>query len=105
MGSLLLHVVRGIRFNLASRIMGESILAVEVLGDPEPVLKVLADDDRAGPAQRKGNTVEFRFRGGAEEASELLSRLIGAGVRVASFARRKENLEELFLKVGARELS
>ena len=60
---------------------------------------------RAGPVERKGNAFEFRFRGGAEEASELLARLVDAGVRVASFARRKENLEELFLKVGARELS
>jgi ABC-2 type transport system ATP-binding protein len=98
-------VVSGRIDEVNARIMGESILAVEVLGDPQPFLKVLADDDRAGPAQRKGNTLEFRYRGGAEDASELLSRLVSAGVRVASFARRKENLEELFLKVGARELS
>ena len=37
--------------------------------------------------------------------SDLLARLVGAGVRVASFARKQAGLEEVFLKVGARELS
>jgi ABC-2 type transport system ATP-binding protein len=98
-------VVSGRLDEVNARIMGDSSLTVEVLGEAEAFLRILAEDGRAGPAERKGSTFEFRFRGGAEEASELLARLVGQGVRVASFARRKENLEELFLKVGARELS
>ena len=98
-------VVSGRIDEVNARIMGESFLSVEVLGDPEPLLHILAGDERAGPPERKGNALEFRYRGGADEASDLLTRLVGSGVRVASFARRKENLEELFLKVGARELS
>jgi hypothetical protein len=31
--------------------------------------------------------------------------LVGRGVRISSFVRRKDNLEDLFLKVGSRELS
>ena len=98
-------VVSGRIDEVNARIMGDSTLAVEVLGEIEAFLRILAEDDRAGPAVPKGNTFEFRFRGGPAEASELLGRLVGGGVRVASFARRKENLEELFLTVGARELS
>jgi len=98
-------VVSGRIDEVNARIMGDSLLSVEVLGDLDTFLRVLAADDRAGPAQRKGSTFEFRYRGGAEQASVLLARLVGEGVRVASFARRRENLEELFLKVGARELS
>jgi ABC-2 type transport system ATP-binding protein len=98
-------VVSGRIDEVNARIMGESLLAVEVLGDPDAFLGMVAGDERAGPVERKGGSFEFRFRGGAEEASELLTRLVSAGVRVASFARRKENLEELFLKVGAKELS
>jgi ABC-2 type transport system ATP-binding protein len=78
---------------------------VEVLSDPALFLSTLAEDHRAGPVTRKGTIHEFSFSGGAEEASELLTRLVQSGVRVASFSRRRENLEELFLKVGARELS
>ncbi len=88
-----------------ARIMGDSTLSVEVLGETETFLRVLTEEPRAGAAEKKGSTFEFRFRGGPEEASALLARLVSQGVRVASFARRKENLEELFLTVGARELS
>jgi ABC-2 type transport system ATP-binding protein len=98
-------VVSGRLDEVNARIMGDSSLSVEILGETEAFLRILAEDGRAGAAERKGNTFEFRFRGGSEEASELLGRLVTAGVRVASFARRKENLEELFLTVGARELS
>jgi ABC-2 type transport system ATP-binding protein len=98
-------VVSGRIDEVNARIMGDSLLSVEVLGEPEPFRRVLAEDHRAGPAECKGNLFEFRYRGGAEEASDLLGRLVSNGVRVASFARRRENLEELFLKVGARELS
>jgi ABC-2 type transport system ATP-binding protein len=98
-------VVGGRIEEVNARIMGDSTLAVEVLGDPETFLRIVAGDERAGPIERKGAAHEFRFRGDAEAASELLARLVAEGVRIASFARRKENLEELFLKVGARELS
>jgi ABC-2 type transport system ATP-binding protein len=98
-------VVSGRIDEVNARIMGDSSLSVEVLGDPATFLRILAEDGRAGPVEARGNALEFRFRGDAEAASDLLARLVGAGVRVASFARRKDNLEELFLKVGARELS
>ncbi len=98
-------VVSGRIDEVNARIMGESLLAVEVLGDPQPFLEIVAGDERAGPAERKGSSYEFRYRGGADEACALLARRVTAGVRIASFARRKENLEELFLKVGAKEVS
>ncbi len=98
-------VVSGRIEEVNARIMGDSVLSVEVLGAVEVFERIIADDPRAGPVQRVGNAMEFRYRGDADAASELLARLVGSGVRVASFARRKDNLEELFLKVGARELS
>ncbi len=87
--------------------MGDAILAIDVLGDPAPFLAIAeADPRRVGPIERPGNgTFEFRFNGGPEQAADLLDRLIRAEVRVASFATRKDNLEGLFLKVGAKALS
>ena len=85
--------------------MGDSALAIEILGDPEVCLRMLSGDPRAGTIQHENCSLIFRYQGGPEEASELLARLVSSGVRVVSFARRKDNLEELFLKVGARELS
>ena len=40
-----------------------------------------------------------------DQAADLLTEICAAGFKVASFAPRREGLEELFLKVGAREVS
>jgi ABC-2 type transport system ATP-binding protein len=87
------------------RIMGDSLISVELLGDPEVFLSIVGASGKAGPVERKNGTYEFRFQGEREAASDLLTALVHGGVRVASFERRRDNLEELFLKVGSRELS
>ena len=50
------------------RIMGESFLAVDVLGDLELFFGIMASDELAGPIEWNGGTLQFRYRGGAEEA-------------------------------------
>jgi len=87
------------------QVMGDQLLSIEVLGGDDVLLAQIGGDDRAGPIERTNNTFEFRFRGDALAASDLLASLIRQGVRVSAFQRRKDNLEELFLKVGSKELS
>jgi ABC-2 type transport system ATP-binding protein len=87
------------------RVMGDSSLVVEVLGDPASFLSIVQADSRSGPVERKGAYYQFRFQGDSAAASDLLTALVCGGVKVASFERRRENLEELFLKVGSKELS
>jgi ABC-2 type transport system ATP-binding protein len=87
------------------RVMGDTLLCVEVLGEPDVFLSVVATDRRAGAIEQKNGAFEFRFDGDASAASELLATLVHQGVRVASFVRKKDNLEDLFLKVGTRDLS
>jgi ABC-2 type transport system ATP-binding protein len=98
-------VVNGTIEEVRARVLGSAVLEVEVLGAPEPFLQLVAEDPLAEPVEQRNGLYAFRYRGDVEQASDLLSRLVGSGVRVASFARRKEGLEELFLKVGAKELS
>jgi ABC-2 type transport system ATP-binding protein len=87
------------------RIMGDSLISIEVLGDPEGFLSIVRGSPMAGPVEQKNGAFEFRFEGDREAASLLLASLVHGGVRVASFERRRDNLEELFLKVGSKELS
>jgi len=87
------------------QVMGDQLLSIEVLGGDDVLLAQVGGDDRAGPVTRTNNTFEFRFRGDALAASDLLAVLIRQGVRVAAFQRRRDNLEELFLKVGSKELA
>ncbi len=88
------------------RVMGDSYLSVEILSEVELFQWVVGADDRAGAIEARGGRLyEFRYRGDAEAASELLTKMVQQGVRVAGFSRRRDNLEELFLKVGSKELS
>jgi ABC-2 type transport system ATP-binding protein len=48
-------------------------------------------------------TVEIGFHGDDEGSAMLLAHAVGAGLRVASFARAASDLEELFLQVTAPE--
>ena len=69
-------------------------------------LRVVESDGRAGLVERKNGTAfEFRFDGGPDAAADLLATLVREGVRVSSFAPRRDGLEDLFLKVGAKEVS
>jgi ABC-2 type transport system ATP-binding protein len=98
-------VISGTIEEINARVRGETLIAIEVLGDPGAFHRIIESDGRAGLVERRNGAFEFPFRGDAEQASALLAALVQGGVRVASFARRRENLEELFLKVGAKELS
>ena len=99
-------VVAGRIDEVNRQIMGDATLAVEILDGLDAFLHLVDEDPHAGPvAVLDGNVREFRYRGDAAAAADLLGRLVAAGVRVVSFSRRKDNLEELFLKVGAKELS
>ena len=99
-------VVSGRIDEIQARLMGDAVLAVEVVGDPAKFLEIVeADPRRVGPVERPNGSFEFRYRGGPDDLADLLARLVGDGVRIASFAPRKDNLEGLFLKVGARALS
>jgi ABC-2 type transport system ATP-binding protein len=99
-------IVAGRIEEVNQRVMGDSYLTVEVLGEAEVFQWIVGADQRAGAIESRGkNTYEFRFRGDAQAASELLAALVQQGVRISSFARRRDNLEDLFLKVGSKELS
>ena len=98
-------VVGGRIDEVNQQVMGDSVIAIEVLSEPERFLSIVGGTPSAGPVEHKNGTYEFRFPGNPEAASDLLTSLVQAGVRVASFERRKGNLEELFLKVGSKELS
>lgn len=90
---------------IAERVLGKAEIELEVLEDSPACLQVLAGNHRVGTTRQQGTQYFFPFDGGPEEACELLTVLITTGVRVTSFRRKKEDLEEVFLKVGAKEVS
>ena len=99
-------VVSGTVDAVRDRVLGAGVLVIEVLDGADALRAVVdADPGASGVEQVNGRTFEVPYHGDADQAAGLLASLVGAGVRVSSFSRRKEGLEELFLKVGAKELS
>jgi len=90
---------------VTTRVLGEGSLKIEVVSGAAVLAEMLTADPRVGEVRREGNTFEFPFSGGREEASDLLTAIVSAGVRVASFMRAQEGLEEVFMKIGAKEVS
>jgi ABC-2 type transport system ATP-binding protein len=98
-------VVSGRVEEVAGQVLGRGRIAVEIVAGGDALAQVLAADERVGTVRGDGTRWEFPFDGGPEAASELLASLVAAGVKVAAFGRKKEDLEELFLRVGAKEVS
>jgi len=98
-------VVTGRVEEVTARVMGAAEMLVEVIAGEDACASLLEGHPRVKAVRRRGQEFTFEFDGGPGEASDLLAALVSAGVRVASFARKKENLEEVFLKVGAKEVS
>jgi len=98
-------VVTGGVSEVASRVLGAARMWAEVLAGEDLCAALLADDPRVSDVRREGDTFTFAFTGTKEEAGALLAALVSAGVSLASFGRRKEDIEEVFLKIGAKEVS
>jgi ABC-2 type transport system ATP-binding protein len=99
-------VIGGTIAAIQQRVMGGAVVVVEVLGDGAARLEaIVAADPLAGPVERDGDVIAIRYRGDAAQSSDLLAALVRGGVRVVSFTRKREGLEELFLKVGATQRS
>jgi ABC-2 type transport system ATP-binding protein len=81
-------------------------LVVELLSGGKMLNKVLAQNALAGEAFRNDKgLIEIPFQGDSDDAADLLTQLIQHDVRMSSFTRKRESLEDVFLQVGAKELS
>ena len=96
-------VVSGSVEDVSARVLGADVLAIEIVEGLEECIRLLQREGLAPDS--RDDIVQVSFEGDRHQASELLSKLTAAGVRIASFAKRRESLEEVFLQVGAKELS
>ena len=90
---------------VAERVLGRGRIRIEILSGTEALESLVASHGKAGSLVHQANAFEFEFDGSQDEVSTLLSELVAAGVQIISFGRIKSDLEEVFLKVGAKEVS
>jgi len=80
-------------------------LTIEVLEGMSNAEKMLRDDDRVEDIVIEGSKLSVTVRGDANCAATLLERLITGGVRVSSFAREVENVEEIYMQICGHQVS
>lgn len=90
---------------IAARVLGQSILEIEVVSGAETLQKILTKRQLDFEPNALGERFCVLYDVDDRAASELLTELVNAGVRVSSFTRKRESLEDVFLQVGASELS
>ena len=98
-------VVSGPIDEVNRQVLGAAEIIVEVLSGDDAFHRIVRADRQASEITDRDGMYAFRYAGTADDSADLLARLVNGGVRVAAFAPRKEGLEDLFLKVGAKEVS
>ncbi|HEX5824523.1 MAG TPA: ABC transporter ATP-binding protein [Candidatus Limnocylindrales bacterium] len=89
--------------DIERRLRYGAVLRVRVLGDGDLIAAArdhFAADPRVASATILADgQIELGFRGDDDASAQLLSAAVGAGIRIAAFARAASDLEELFLQV------
>ena len=99
-------VVTGGVDEITNDVSVSAALLVEVVAGNQLLQSIVAKNPLAGqPFKNAKGLIEIPFDGDVEAASDLLTALVNQGVRVSSFTRKRESLEDVFLQVGAKELS
>lgn len=101
-GNLIAH---GDMEEMKKQLRQHRLIQVRVLGELEPLQEFLLQHERvhetmAGlDAGLPADTVRFDFSGDDTALSQLLSEIMGSGIRVVSFQEEVGDLEDVFLKV------
>ncbi len=98
-------VVSGRVDEVTDRVMGTAVLEIEVLAGAEEFRRIVEAERKAGELIVRDDLFQVPFDGDRQDASELLAHLTRSGVQISSFSRKKESLENVFLHIGAKELS
>jgi ABC-2 type transport system ATP-binding protein len=99
-------VVSGSIEDIARRMSPHKTLAVRAVSPVADARAVLLSLPKVVQVDDADGELLVRFdSSAAEEVAELLASLVRAGVRVQSFYERKLDVEDIFLEVGASEVS
>ena len=90
---------------IVAKMKGAMMLHVEVLEGLERLQALLDDHPKVHSHSVDDGTVRVEFQGGPQDVAQLHRDVVMADVQVTAFYERKEDLEDIFLKVGAHQVS
>ncbi len=74
-------------------------LGLRVIANKEKAINILRENSLAQSMSIDGNNIQTAFMGDNEEEANLLAKLLDSGVRVTSFGRKRDNLEDVFIRL------
>ena len=80
-------------------------IVIETIGPASGVARLLEGNDVITDRKQDDCRFEFEFDGNEDEVADLLARLVSEGVRVKSFHEHRHGVEDIFLQIGAKEVS
>ena len=84
---------------IMNRVSGNYPIIINVLKEPEKVVKILKENPKVERVYYEENKVIAYFNGSDEESVELLKNLVVNNVPVISFNKQQQSLEEVFMKI------
>ncbi len=90
--------------DVIARLTSGRRLKINVLEERDAALEVLMPLPAVRHAETVNGTIEAEYDGDERTASEILAALIGAGIKVSSFAPVDGGLEDAFLKATSEEV-
>jgi ABC-2 type transport system ATP-binding protein len=76
-------------------------LLIKVWENQEDAVRFLHDYPLVKTMAIYGKEIQLTFTGDGEQEAELLEALIQRGIRIASFGRKKDNLETIYMSLTA----
>ncbi len=99
-------IVSGSIDDIRQKMGNQEHCEIRVLGKEDDLQHFLKEHPQVHSCKPMGNNkYRFHFRGDEMATSQLLAAIVKRGIPVVSFIQQQENLEDLFLKIGARQLS
>lgn len=80
-------------------------LEVEVLEKADRVVEVLKSNTLVRHVSVDGLHIHCRFEGSREQLPDLHREFVNAGIPLLTFAARTDNLEDIYMKISAHEVS
>ncbi len=98
-------VVAGKIDDILQRLQGATRIEIRVLDGLARLDDLLARHPLVVSHDIYDHTVQVEFSGKPNDIADLHRDIVTAGVRVRSFHEQRENLEDIFMKIGAYEVS
>ena len=98
-------VVAGRIDELMRRLKGTTTLHLDVLSGMEELVRILEAHPLVRSHRLRDGILEVEFDGRGTDIAALLKSVVMAGVSLKGFSEKRDNLEDVFLRVGAHQVS